>query len=89
MSRRTQPRHTPPQRYVEYKEAEGRTVQSLRYWHSPENGQAVSIQFTDGTRVHIGIGSLLKVKTEIGALRNGDLKIDKTYPTIVGSPVRY
>lgn len=89
MSRRMESRHTPPQRYVEYKEAEGRTVQSLRYWHSPENGQAVSIQFTDGTRVHIGVGALLKVKTEIGALRNGDLKIEKTYPTIVGSPVRY
>lgn len=75
---------SPPKRYVEYEEAEGRTVKSLRYWHSPEGGQAVNIVFTDGTRVHIGITPLLKVKTEVGSLRDGDLRIHKTYPTIAG-----
>jgi len=77
-----------PKRYVEYKEAEERTVQQVRYWHSPPGGQAVIIQFTDGTCVHIAIEPIISVKTEVGALRDGDLKIDKTYAAIIGSPVR-
>jgi len=78
---------TAPKRYVEYTEASGRTVQSLQFWHSPEDGQAISIQFTDGTHIYIGIEALLKVKAEVGALRDGDLKVNRIYPAIVGSPI--
>lgn len=80
-------RYRGPKRYVEYKEAEGRTVQYVRYWHSPENGQAVVIQFTDGTRIHVGIDPVLRVQTEIGVLRDGDLRDVQKHPAILGAPV--
>ena len=87
MSTRKESRYTGPERYVEYQEAEGKTIAQLRYWHSPADSQAVTVHFTDGTRVHIGIEPLLKVKTEVGQIKDGDLKITKTYRTILGSPV--
>lgn len=80
-------RYKGPKRFIEYKEAHGRTVERLRFWHSPADGQAVTVHFTDGTRIHIGIEALLKVDTEIGKLVDGDLKVGKTYRSIVGSPV--
>jgi hypothetical protein len=75
-------------RYVEYEEATGRTVKSLRYWHSPEGGQAVSILFVDDTRIHIAVTPLLRVKAEFGSLHGGDLRIHRIYPTILGPLVR-
>ena len=78
-----------PKRFIEYQEARGRTVEYLRFWHSPADAQAITVHFTDGTRIHIGIEALLKVETEVGQLVEGDLKISKTYRTIVGSLVSY
>jgi hypothetical protein len=80
-------RYKGPKRFIEYKEARGRTVEYLRFWHSPAADQAVIVQFTDGTRVHIGLEALLKVQVEIGCLEEGDLKVSKTYRPVVGSPV--
>lgn len=80
-------RYTGPSRFVEYPEAAGKTVAQLRFWHSPAEAQAITIQFTDGTRVHIGIEALLKVKTEVGQFENHNLKVKKTYRTIIGAPV--
>ena len=47
----------------------------------------VTVHFSDGTRIHIGIEPLLKVETEVGQIKNGDLKIHKPDPSIVGSPI--
>ncbi len=87
MPRNNDAHYKGPKRFVEYKEAGGRTVEYLRFWHSPADAQAVTIQFTDGTRIHIGIETLLRVRTEIGRLEDGDLKVSKTYRPILGSPV--
>ena len=78
--------YTGPKRYVEYQEAAGKTVQYLRYWHSPEGGQLITIQFTDSTRGTIQIKPLLHVTTEIDELKDGNLKSLKTYPVVLGSP---
>ncbi len=76
-----------PKRYVEYREAEGHTVRYVRYWHSPSNGQAVVIQFTDGLRIYVGIEPVLRVQTEIAVLRDGDLHDVERRPPILGAPV--
>jgi len=80
-------RYKGPKRFIEYKEARGKTVEYLRFWHSPADAQAVIVQFTDGTRVHIGIEALLRVSTEVGRLTEGSLKVSKTYLPVAGSPV--
>ncbi len=87
MAKKRTERYTGPKRYVEYKEAQGRTVQYVRYWHSPPGGQGVVIQFTDGTRIHVGIEPVLRVQAEIGILRDGNLQDIETYPPILGTPV--
>jgi len=87
MAQRKKPRYTGPERYVEYREAEGKTIARLRYWHSPADAQAVTVHLTDGTRVHIGLEPLLKVDTEVRQIKDGNLKITKTYRSILGSPV--
>ena len=73
-----------PKPYVEYGVAEGRAVRYVRYWHSPRDGQAVVIQFTDGVRIRIGVESVLCVETEIAILRDGDLQQVERYPPIYG-----
>ena len=87
MPRNNEARYKGPKRFIEYKEASGRTVEHLRLWHSPADAQAITVQFTDGTRIHIGIEALLRVQTEIGRLGDGDLKVSKTSQPILGSPV--
>ncbi len=87
MAKEKAKKYTGPKRYVEYKEAEGRTVQFVRYWHSPRDGQAVVIQFTDGTRIHLGLEPVLRVQTEISILREGDLDDVQEYPPILGAPI--
>jgi hypothetical protein len=87
MANKTPERYTGPKRYFEYKTAEGRTVQYLRYWHSPSGGQAVVVQFTDGTRIRIGVEPVLRVETEIGVLRDGNLQDVEKHPPILGAPV--
>jgi len=77
-------KYTGPKRYVEYPAAEGRTVQYVRYWHSPRDGQAVVIQFTDGLRIRIGVEPVLCVETEIAVLRDGDLQHVERFPPIYG-----
>jgi hypothetical protein len=77
-------KYTGPKRYVEYQVAEGRTVQYVRYWHSPRDGQAVVIQFTDGVRIRIGVEPVLCVETEVAVFRDGDLQDVKTFPPIYG-----
>lgn len=86
MAEETQWRYTGPKRYVEYKEAAGKTVEYVRYWHSPQNGQMVSIQFTDGMRVSIQIEPLLRVTTEIDLLKDGNLESQKAYRPVLGVP---
>ena len=87
MTEQKQWRYTGPKRYVEYKEAAGKTVEHLRYWHSPQNGQMVSIHFTDGMRISIQIEPLLRVTTDIDLLKEGNLELQKTYRPIMGSPI--
>jgi hypothetical protein len=87
MPRKRERRYRRPRRFVEYQEAQGRTIESLRFWHSPAEAQAITVHFTDGTHIHIGIEPLLKVQAEAGQLGDGDLAISKTYPAVVGSPV--
>lgn len=87
MADKTPERYAGPKRYVEYTTAEGRTVQYLRYWHSPSGGQAVVIQFTDGTRIRIGIEPILRVEAETSVLRNGNLQDVARHPPILGAPV--
>ena len=87
MAKEKTKKYTGPKRYVEYAEAEGRTVQFVRYWHSPRDGQAVVIQFTDGTRIHLGLEPVLRVQTEISILREGDLDDVQEYPPILGAPI--
>jgi len=87
MAKKKTKKYTGPKRYVEYKEAEGRTVQFLRYWHSPRDGQAVVVQFTDGMRIHVGLEPVLRVQTEISVLRDGDLHDVEEYPPILGAPI--
>jgi len=85
MAKEKAKKYTGPKRYVEYAEAEGRTVQFLRYWHSPPDGQAVVIQFTDGTRIRVSLEPVLRVQTETSVLRDGDLQNVKEYPPILGA----
>lgn len=87
MAKQKQWRYTGPKRYVEYKEAAGKTVEYVRYWHSPQNGQMVSIQFTDGMRISIQIQPLLRVTTEIDLLKDGNLEPQKMYRPVLGTPV--
>jgi len=87
MAKEKTKKYNGPKRYVEYEEAEGRTVQFVRYWHSPRDGQAVVIQFTDGMRIHVGLEPVLRVLTEVSVLHEGDLKDVETYPPILGAPV--
>jgi hypothetical protein len=87
MAKEKAKKYTGPKRYVEYKEAEGRTVQFLRYWHSPRDGQAVVIQFTDGMRIHLGLDPVLRVQTEVSVLRDGDLHDVEKYPPILGARI--
>lgn len=77
-------KYTGPKRYVEYQVAGGRTVQYVRYWHSPRDGQAVVIQFTDGVRIRIGIDPMLCVETEVAVLRDGDLQNVERFLPIYG-----
>jgi len=87
MAKQKEWHYTGPKRYVEYKEAAGKTVECVRYWHSPQNGQMVSIQFTDGMRISIQIQPLLRVTTEIDLLKDGNLVPQKTYRPVLGTPV--
>ncbi len=87
MPRSREPHYRGPKRFIEYKEAQGRTIESLRFWHSPADAQAVTVHFTDGMRIHIGIESLLKVGVEVGHMKDGDLEISKAYPIVVGPRV--
>ena len=77
-------KYTGPKRYVEYEVAEGRTVQYVRYWHSPRDGQAVVIQFSDGLRIRIGVEPMLCVETEVAVLRDGDLQNVERFLPIYG-----
>ena len=79
--------HKGPIRFVEYPEAQGRKVAQLRFWHSPSDAQAVTVHFTDGTRIHIALEALLRVETEVAELKHGNLRTTKTYRPVVGSPV--
>jgi hypothetical protein len=63
------PRYKGPKRFIEYKEAQGRTVSLCDFWHSSADAQAVTIHFTEGTRIHIGIEPLLKVETKLDKSR--------------------
>ncbi len=45
------------------------------------------IQFTDGTRIHVGIEPVLRVQAEIGIFRDGNLQGIETYPPVLGAPV--
>jgi hypothetical protein len=76
-----------PKRFVEYPEAQGRIVERLRFWHSPSDGQAVTVHFADGMRIHIAIEALLRVETEVAAIKNGDLRTTKTYRPVLGAPI--
>ena len=87
MPKNNEIRYKGPKRFIEYKEARGRTLEYLRFWHSPADAQAVIVQFTDGTQIHIGIETVLKVSTEVGRLAEGNLKVSRTYRPVVGSPV--
>ena len=81
MPKNNEIRYKGPKRFIEYKEAHGRIIKYLRFWHSPADAQAVIVQFTDGTQIHIGIEALLRVQAEMGRLEDGDLKVNKTYRT--------
>ncbi len=77
-------KYTGPKRYVKYEVAEGRTVQYVRYWHSPRDGQAVVIQFSDGLRIRIGVEPMLCIETEVAVLRDGDLQNVERFSPIYG-----
>jgi hypothetical protein len=81
------PCYSGPKRYAEYREARGKTIECLRYWHSPADGQMLMISFTDKTAFYFSLLALLEVQPELNDLSTGDAVPTKAYRKIVGAPV--
>jgi hypothetical protein len=76
-----------PKTGIEFKEAKGKVVASLRYEENPD-WQALELAFSDGTLFSIEFSSRVSVQARYFKARQGNLKLIRSYGRVSGDPAQ-